>query len=128
MKRKKRMVFITGATVIVLLGGYLIFSGEKKPGVYYFTVSEVLAKNTYGEGLRLSGRVVPGSIHWDAAKGQLSFQLSDSEKVIDVVHKGVAPDNFKPGQVAVVEGMWTPEGVFRAGNLMAKCPSKYEAE
>jgi len=128
MEGQKKTLLVVAPTLILALGAYLVFSGKRGPAAYYLTVSEVLAKNTYGEGLRLSGRVVPGSIHWDGARGQLNFQLSDGQKVIDVVHQGVAPDNFRPGQVVVVEGIWTPEGVFRAGTLMAKCPSKYQAQ
>ena len=37
------------------------------------------------------------------------------------------PDLFKDGAEVVVEGELTPSGAFHATNLLAKCPSKFEA-
>jgi cytochrome c-type biogenesis protein CcmE len=44
-----------------------------------------------------------------------------------VQYKGIIPDIFKDGVEAVVEGLYTPENVFNANVLLAKCPTKYES-
>jgi cytochrome c-type biogenesis protein CcmE len=38
------------------------------------------------------------------------------------------PDLFKDGAEVVVEGKLTAAGTFHATNLLAKCPSKFEAK
>jgi cytochrome c-type biogenesis protein CcmE len=38
------------------------------------------------------------------------------------------PDLFKDGAEVVVEGKLAPSGDFHATNLLAKCPSKFEAK
>jgi cytochrome c-type biogenesis protein CcmE len=43
-----------------------------------------------------------------------------------VRHKGTAPDLFKEGAGAVVEGTWTPDGYFRASTIMAKHSEEYK--
>ncbi|NIM07412.1 MAG: cytochrome c maturation protein CcmE, partial [Armatimonadetes bacterium] len=53
---------------------------------------------------------------------------SDGDKVLPVVFRGVAPDTFKEDADVVAEGYLTPEGVFQASTILAKCPSRYEAE
>jgi cytochrome c-type biogenesis protein CcmE len=44
-----------------------------------------------------------------------------------VDYAGAVPDTFKPGAEVIVEGGMKPaSGIFKAGTLMTKCPSKYE--
>jgi cytochrome c-type biogenesis protein CcmE len=43
-----------------------------------------------------------------------------------VTYRGVVTDLFRDGAPVVVEGIWTPEGGFRARVLLTKCPTKYE--
>jgi len=45
-----------------------------------------------------------------------------------VVYRDIVPDTFEDRADAVVEGSFDSSGTFQATFLMAKCPSKYEAE
>ncbi len=127
MKKKKKLRFIIGAIVLVLVLGYLIYSGMRGTVLYYMTVSELMDKgnSTPGEGIRLGGRVEEGSINWNSLKLELKFDITDGKKKIPVVYKGVVPDAFKSGAQVIVEGTYSPGGAFRATTLLAKCPSKY---
>jgi hypothetical protein len=50
----------------------------------------------------------------------------DSGGRLPVVFGGVAPGIFAEQIDVVVEGRYTPEGVFHATTLLTKCPSRFE--
>ncbi len=121
---------MVGASILVLAIGYLIFSGVKASGTYYYTVSEVLSMspNADKSGLRLEGKVSPGTIAKDEANLLLNFHIIDeSEKSMPVQYKGVTPDMFQENIDVVVEGSVNKDGRFIADRLLTSCPSKYEA-
>ncbi len=120
---------IIGGIVILMVVAYLFWSGMKDSSVYFLTVDEFFAQidQMEGKGTRINGEIVPGSIKWDASNLLLTFQLTDGKNVLNVQHKGVAPDTFQEGLSVVVEGKYE-QGVFNATQIMTKCPSKYEAK
>lgn len=97
--------------------------------VYYLTVSELKARadSLYSQGLRVSGKVAPGSIQWNSRALELRFQLVDKGQMLSVAYHGVKPDMFKEGAQVVVEGKYRSPGLFGAQTLLTSCPSKYEA-
>ena len=105
----------------------LIARANRSNMVYYVTVSELLQKGGSGNrpGLRVTGRVVPGTI--ERQQMNLHFQMTDGHNAIPISYKGVVPDTFSEDGEVVVEGRYAPGGTFEASFLMAKCPSKYEA-
>ncbi|MFQ5788530.1 MAG: cytochrome c maturation protein CcmE, partial [Thermodesulfobacteriota bacterium] len=107
---------------------YLVYGGVKDTMVYYLTVEELKDRipSVYKERVRVSGTVVSGSIK-NEVDGLLEFKIADGDESIDVRYKGVIPDIFNDGVQAVVEGQYTPENIFRANVLLAKCPTKYES-
>ena len=123
-----RIKFIIAIAVIVITLSYLVYGGVKEAKVYYLTVGELKERvpSVYKDKVRVSGTVVPGSIKKDL-DGSLEFKITDGEKTIDVHYKGIIPDIFKDEVEAVVEGVYTPEDVFQANVLLAKCPTKYES-
>lgn len=123
----KKIAF--GTAVVIIVVGYLFWSGMKDSSVYFHTVSEFFAKQQEleGKGTRVNGELVPGSINFDAENLILTFQLTDGQKNLDVKYHGVAPDTFSEAVSVVVEGKYV-NGVFEATQIMTKCPSKYEAK
>jgi cytochrome c-type biogenesis protein CcmE len=122
---KIKFIIAIGAIAIALT--YLVYGGVKDTMVYYLTVEELNGRIpfVYGETVRVSGTVVPGSIKKDL-DGSLEFKITDDKQSINVKYKGIIPDIFRDGVQAVVEGSYTPESVFQAKVLLAKCPTKYE--
>lgn len=127
---KKQIKFITGSIIIVVAIGYLVVTGISKTSVYYLTVSELLSKgdSVFGQGVRVEGKVMDGSIKKDPSALKVDFKITDSSKDISVHYEGVIPDLFEEGRDVVVEGKYTREGIFVAHTLLTSCPSKYEAE
>lgn len=126
---RKRQVAIAVAVVIGALG-YIVFAGMREGMVYYYTVSELqaLQDQVARQPLRVAGKVVPGSIVQTEGNLVHRFVIADGDQRLPVVYRGLAPDTFVDDAEAVVEGQLGEDGVFRATFLMAKCPSKYEAE
>jgi cytochrome c-type biogenesis protein CcmE len=126
------------AGIKILLGGVVVaaalvwlgFVGFQESKAYYITVDEYtsLKQSVDGKILKLAGEVVPGSI--DRTKPQMEFVIGNQDKTIRVryIGKDIIPDTFKDGTRALVEGKATPDGIFQASHIEAKCASKYEAE
>lgn len=125
---KGKTKFIVAITVIALAIAYLVYGGVNDTMIYYLTVQELKDKvpSVYKQKVRVSGKVVPGSIK-NKIDGSLEFTIADGDETLDVKYKGIVPDIFKDDVEAVVEGLYTPDNVFVASLLLAKCPTKYES-
>ena len=127
LKGKLKFIF----SIIIISGAisYLVFSGVKDTMVYYLTIDELQAKvpDVYGERVRVSGTVVPGTIEKDN-NGDIKFKITDGTNKINVNYSGIIPDVFADDVEAVVEGNYTQQNVFIADILLAKCPTKYESD
>ena len=126
---RNRQVAIAIAVILVAVG-YVLITGMRDSMVFYYTVSEVTARQDElsGQPLRVAGHVVPGSIE-SSTDGLLhEFVIEEGGSTIPVVYRDIVPDTFQDEAEAVVEGRFDENGTFQATFLMAKCPSKYEAE
>jgi cytochrome c-type biogenesis protein CcmE len=119
-----------GGIVVAGALAWLFIVGFQESKAYYITVDEYYSmKGTLGgKRLKLAGEVVQGSI--DRTKPNMEFVIANQGKRITVQYTGkdIIPDTFKDGTKALVEGKTTPDGVFQANHIEAKCASKYEAE
>lgn len=130
--RKKR--FLIGGIIVFLAIGYLIYTGIAAGATSNYAVSELLEQGSpiYGENVRVSGEVLPGSVEQEAQGRILKFTVIDADGKgslsLPVVYQGVVPDTFKAGSEVIIEGQLNSDGIFQANILMARCPSRYEPE
>jgi cytochrome c-type biogenesis protein CcmE len=132
-----------GATAIALLLAWYAVSNFAG-GVsyqYYQTLDEfhAAAAAARGRSLRVHGYVASDSIHRDLEGRKVHFAVQNSPPhaggpqgtLLSVVYRNLdTPDLFKDGAEVVVEGRLEgpdQELVFVADNVLAKCPSKFEA-
>ena len=123
-------IALAGGTLVIGIA-YLILTGLQSSTVYYLTVGELLAKGpgAYGQQLRLAGDVTPGSVAREDAGLALRFLVEDGSGQIPVYYRGgPVPDIFGDQVQVVVEGKYGPDGTFVASTLLAKCPSKFDAD
>jgi cytochrome c-type biogenesis protein CcmE len=129
-QRVSRKIIITVALLVT--GFAILFSvGLRGSLVYYLTVSEFLdpARQTdLGDNFRVNGTVEPGSIRRLEGTPGARFVMTDGVRTLPVVYRKEVPDTFVDGAETVVEGSIGPDGTFAASTLLAKCPSKYEAQ
>lgn len=118
-------------TVLVVGGtlGYLVKSSLAENLEYYKQVDEIAANvdKWTGPRLKMGGHVVEGSIMNKPGTMDYIFDVTRNEKTIRVYYTGVVPDTFKDDAEVVVSGRMSPKGHFEATEVVAKCPSKYEA-
>ncbi len=128
MKKRIKYKPIIISAVVVMVIGYLIYTGLRDTMIFYLTVSEVLASPTeeLTETQKVGGLVTAGSVQWDPKTLKLSFKLEDEQANLIVNYSGVVPDSFKPGTEVIVEGTYRGDGNFWAKTIMPKCASKYE--
>jgi cytochrome c-type biogenesis protein CcmE len=132
---KKQSRFAAGALVLVGVVGYLAVTGMKDSMMYYYTPDELAAKVTADPtarnvGAKVGGRVVPGSVKFDARTLDLRFTVVDiasGKTTFPVYHNGPLPDTFEEGRDVVVEGRLNEAGTFEATKVLTKCGSRYEA-
>ena len=133
-----------GALVVAgLLGwyGYTNLGGESF--TYYQTLAEFKAAGAPSpdQGLRVHGYVSTASIERNINEKQVRFVVQNdpphaaaaaSDTRLMVVYRSLeTPDLFKDGAEVVVEGRVQGRGadaIFVADNVMAKCPSKFQAQ
>lgn len=132
---KKQRKFLIGGTTVAAIVGYLMVTGMQDSMVYYHTPSELIARTAadpgYAEvGVKVGGRVVPGSVTFDQETLDLRFQVVDIEdgaSAFPVHYQGPLPDTFEEGVDVVVEGRFSQAGLFEASTVLTKCGSRYEA-
>lgn len=126
-RRLKFVLLVLGFALSLTL---MILAGMNRPGgmVYYVTVSEFLAQGR-GEhrDQRVNGKVAPGTIERLPNGQDVRFTVTDGSASLPVAYHGVIPDTFVDDAAVVVEGRLEADGTFAAHQLLAKCPSKYEA-
>ncbi len=116
--------------------------GEGASYQYYRTLAELQAAGApTGRALRVHGYVANASIERDVGNKEVHFsvqndpphaQKRDPGPILRVVFQSLeTPDLFKDGAEVVVEGRLEGRGeqaIFVASNVLAKCPSKFQAE
>lgn len=127
MNRKTIGVF--GAILVLGGFGFLIWGGLGSNLVYFLTPSELLARGdaAYETPVRLGGKVVPGSVHWDAKALDLQFHVTDGTDTLLVQSYGAPPAMFKDTMGVVVEGSFGRDDVFVSTNLMVQHSNEYKA-
>jgi cytochrome c-type biogenesis protein CcmE len=120
-----------GAIIVVILAtlAWLAFTAIRDSKAYFVTVTELeqmAPAEAHTRNLRVSGDVVPGSIHKGAK--ETDFKIAQGGRVLSVSYVGTdpLPDTFVDNAQAVAAGRLLADGNFQADGVQAKCASKYE--
>ena len=133
-----------GATAIaLLLGWYGMSQIDDGLSFQYFQDLDEFhesANDMVGRSARVHGYVAEKSIERDLEGKRVRFSVQNTPphaggpigETLTVVYESLeTPDLFKDGAEVVVEGqlvMARGAHVFEANNVMAKCPSKFQAK
>lgn len=140
----KGLQIAVGASAIALLLGWYGMTqlGDGLSFRYFQNLEEFHASATgmVGRAARVHGYVAAESIERDLAGQRVRFAVQNDPphsggpigQTLSVEYGSLeTPDLFKDGAEVVVEGklvMANGKSVFVADNVMAKCPSKFEAK
>jgi cytochrome c-type biogenesis protein CcmE len=119
--------FGAATAVIMLLLGYLAYTGVQDSKSYYVTIKELrtMGDSAYSKRLRVAGNVQPGSIKRSGTHVQFVLVEQDQNLQVDYTGAEAPPDTFKDDSQALADGSFGRDGVFHAKQLQAKCASKY---
>jgi cytochrome c-type biogenesis protein CcmE len=117
--------------VLVVLIGLVASTVRGSAIVYSKYVDEIMAPGQVaawtGRTVRVEGLVVPGSIENRPGTSEYRFRISRNNAVMAVTYRGIVPDTFRDCAGVTVRGELGAQAMFTADELIAKCPSRYEA-
>ena len=125
---KKALRAVISAVILVTATTLVLYATVSSGAQYYKHVDEVMVSPEawYGKGMQLHGFVVNDSIEKRRDSLDYRFKLRTGDHAVLASYTGIVPDTFKDGAELVLTGQLGPNG-FQATDMMAKCPSKYEA-
>ena len=123
-RRHRRIVFIVVALASLGLAAYLAASAFRNNLVFFFSPTQVAAKEApVDRTFRIGGLVQEGSLKRDGLN--VHFTVTDTAYNVPVVYKGILPDLFKEGRGCVAQGKIGADGVFQAEQVLAKHDENY---
>ena len=124
--RNRRLGFIVAGLAALGIASALVLSAFQSNLVFFFSPSQVAAKEAPVErSFRIGGLVEAGSLKRGSDGLTVRFVVTDTAKTIPVVYRGILPDLFKEGKGVVAQGRLTPGGVFQADEVLAKHDENY---
>jgi len=123
-RRHRRITFIAVGLAALGLAAYLAASAFRNNLVFFFSPTQVAAKEApVGRTFRIGGLVQEGTLKRDGLNVQ--FVVTDTEANIPVVYNGILPDLFKEGRGCVAQGKIGADGIFHAEQVLAKHDENY---
>lgn len=119
----KIAIVLSIAGIAAMVAAFLVSASP------YVTIREAKAMKPGSDGLHVAGDLIPKSLSIDAARGNVEFQLKDTNgDIAKVRYSGTPPANMGSATKIVAIGSMQPDGSLLARKLLLKCPSKYESE
>ncbi len=143
----ERLKFLIGGGLILAAVLYLLVSGTLQGARFFITVEEVLRDASYrGQTVRVSGAVDGESIEYDSEKAIIRFEIVHIPTEFDdlaqalhaaledpnaarmnvLVEDAAIPDLLQHEAQAILTGALASDGIFKASELLLKCPSRFE--
>jgi cytochrome c-type biogenesis protein CcmE len=125
-RRHKRIGFIVVGLAGLALAGYFVASAFRQNLVFFFSPTQVAAKEApLNRTFRVGGLVEKGTLKREDDGLTVRFTVTDTAASIPVVYKGILPDLFKEGRGCVAQGKVGSDGVFYAESVLAKHDENY---
>ncbi len=133
VKPNRHLGLLIGLVVMGSAILFVVFSGFKQAAVYSKGVDELLRDKSRFESrtVRVLGSLVSGTLARRSEPCEYRFKMQKNDAELTVFFpQCVVPDTFRDVSGVKVEvtaeGQLQADGTFKASQIMAKCPSKYE--
>jgi cytochrome c-type biogenesis protein CcmE len=125
-RRQKTLAFIVaGVAGLGIAVGLVLYALRGNVSLYYTPTQVFDKKAPEGQTFRIGGLVVDHSLKRARDGLTVHFQVTDTDKSMPVVYKGILPDLFKEGKGVVAEGKLESDGIFHASQVLAKHDENY---
>jgi len=117
--------------------GYLISASFVNNKISYLSIQDLKATkdNFVGKEIKITGKVFGDNLEEKLTKEGKVYKFTIKDKMvkknppmISVIYTGILPDSFQKNADVVCTGELNSNGDFVAHSIIAKCPSKYEAQ
>lgn len=124
--KRKRLWLVVGSVAALGFAATLVLTALSDNIVFFYSPTQMAERQIPPERrFRMGGLVEAGSVT-KSADGQVTrFKVTDTNKTVDVVYRGLLPDLFREGQGVVAEGSLGSDGVFVAREVLAKHDETY---
>jgi cytochrome c-type biogenesis protein CcmE len=122
--KRKRLWMLVGSLSVMGVAASLVLVSLSDNIVFFYSPTQLAEKTISADRrFRLGGLVEAGSVRKQGE--EVRFRVTDTNKTIDVVYRGLLPDLFREGQGVVAEGALNGSGVFVAREVLAKHDENY---
>jgi cytochrome c-type biogenesis protein CcmE len=122
--KRKRLWLVVGSLCVLGAAAALVLTALNDNIVFFYSPTQVAEKKPGPERrFRLGGLVEQGSLKKDGM--EVRFAVTDLQKTVPVVYRGLLPDLFREGQGVIAEGMLGADGTFTAREVLAKHDENY---
>jgi len=122
--KRKRLWLLVGSLAVLGVAATLVLTALNDNIVFFYSPTQVAEKHPGPERrFRLGGLVEQGSVKKNGT--EVRFTVTDLQKTVPVVYRGLLPDLFREGQGVVAEGALNADGVFVAREVLAKHDENY---
>lgn len=121
MKRKhKRLLIASGFLCFLSCTVFFTLVTLKENISFFYTISEAPSTK---KSIRVGGMVIEGSVIYN--ESEVVFQITDFNKNLKVIYKGILPPMFSEKRGVVVQGKMTDNSTFLADTVFAKHDENY---
>ncbi|MBR0654109.1 cytochrome c maturation protein CcmE [Plastoroseomonas arctica] len=130
MTRKRRRLMIVGLCALGIGSATALTLTAFQDNLVFFKSPSDIVRETPpgGRAFRLGGLVETGSVTralGTDGRPAATFRVTDGANTIPVTYTGVLPDLFREGQGVVTLGRLSPDGTFRASEVLARHDEAY---
>jgi len=122
--KRKRLWLLLASLCVLGAAATLVLTALNDNIVFFYSPTQVAEKKPGPERrFRLGGLVEAGSVQKSGQ--EVRFTVTDMNKTVKVVYRGLLPDLFREGQGVIAEGALDQAGLFKADSVLAKHDEKY---
>lgn len=122
--KRRRLWLLVGSLGVLGAAVALVLTVLNDNIVFFYSPTQVAEKHPGPERrFRLGGLVEQGSVNKNGQ--EVRFTVTDLQKTVPVVYRGLLPDLFREGQGVIAEGTLGPDGTFTARDVLAKHDENY---
>jgi cytochrome c-type biogenesis protein CcmE len=124
--KRKRLWLVVGSLAVLGFAATLVLTALNDNIVFFYSPTQMAEKKIPPDRrFRMGGLVEAGSVKKSTDGQETRFRVTDTNKTVEVVYRGLLPDLFREGQGVVAEGSLGADGVFVAREVLAKHDENY---
>lgn len=123
-KRKLWMILFV-MSVLSLAAALVLYALRQNISLFYTPTQVASGEAPLQHSIRVGGMVEKNSIIRSNEGLEVQFKITDYQKTITIIYKGILPDLFREEQGIVAEGEAIDAQHFRATQVLAKHDANY---